>query len=179
MNGASAAQRSKRDALFLKGPITFGWIRQNIPDPTSRLILVAEAFMNMHSPALTALEPSLKVGQCAGIDSPDQRARVLIRLIRNARGIALKGAWEGLLYCATAKILMKLHPNEFAAPILRACLKRNAVFLVGCVVSCHKVGKQSRPARGRFSLTLPSFWFSLVKHVRLLYDQLVPNSLEM
>ena len=27
MNDASAAQRSKRDALCLKGPTTFGWIR--------------------------------------------------------------------------------------------------------------------------------------------------------
>lgn len=90
MNGASAAQRSKRDALFLKGPITFGWIRQNIPDPTSRLILVAEAFMNMHSPALKSLELSLKVWQCAGIDSPDQRARVLNKIDQKCEGYCVE-----------------------------------------------------------------------------------------
>ena len=30
----------------------------------------------------------------------------------------LKGAWEGLLYCATAKIAEKLHVNEFIALII-------------------------------------------------------------
>jgi hypothetical protein len=86
MNDASAAQRSKRDALFLKGPITFGWIRQNIPDQASRLILVAEAFMRMRSPALTSLQLSLKVWRCAGIDSPDQRARVLKKIDQKCEG---------------------------------------------------------------------------------------------
>ena len=90
MNNATATQRAKRDALFLKGPITFGWIRQNIPDPTSRLILVAEAFMHMHSPALTSLELSLKVWQCAGIDSPDQRARVLKKIDQKCEGYRVK-----------------------------------------------------------------------------------------
>ena len=42
MGNMKAAQRAKRDAMFLKGPVTFGWIKHNIPDPTSRLILVAE-----------------------------------------------------------------------------------------------------------------------------------------
>jgi len=56
MGNVEAAQRAKRDAMFLKGPITFGWINLNIPDPTSRLILVAEAFMKMATPALNSLE---------------------------------------------------------------------------------------------------------------------------
>ena len=52
MSSMKAAQRAKRDAMFLKGPVTFGWVNLNIPDPTSRLILVAEAYMKMATPAL-------------------------------------------------------------------------------------------------------------------------------
>lgn len=80
MNDPAATQRAKRDALFFKGPITFGWIRQNIPDPTSRLILVAGAFMNMHTPARISLDLSLKVWECAGVISHDQRSRVLKKI---------------------------------------------------------------------------------------------------
>ena len=41
MSRMRAAQRAKRDKLFLLGPIDFGWINENLPDPTSRLIVVA------------------------------------------------------------------------------------------------------------------------------------------
>ena len=34
MSLMKAAQRAKRDKLFLLGPLYFGWINQNIPDPT-------------------------------------------------------------------------------------------------------------------------------------------------
>ena len=80
MSDMKAAQRIKRDALFLKGPVTFGWVKRNISDPTSRLILVSEAFMKMATPALTSLELSLKVWDCAGIESHDQRSRVLKKI---------------------------------------------------------------------------------------------------
>ena len=33
MSNMKAAQRTKRDAMFLKGPVTFGWIKRSIPDP--------------------------------------------------------------------------------------------------------------------------------------------------
>ena len=102
MNDPAATQRAKRDALFLKGPVPFGWIKQNIPDPTSRLILVAEAFMNMQSPALTSLELSLKVWQCAGIDSPDQRARVLKKIDQKCEGYRVERRVG-----RTARILIK------------------------------------------------------------------------
>ena len=39
MRDMKTSQRAKRDAMFLKGPVTFGWIKRSIPDPTSRLIL--------------------------------------------------------------------------------------------------------------------------------------------
>ena len=80
MGNMKAAQRAKRDAMFLKGPVTFGWIKHNIPDPTSRLILVAEAFMKMATPALKSLELSLKIWDCAGIESHDQRSRILKKI---------------------------------------------------------------------------------------------------
>ena len=41
MSNRRDIQRAKRGKLFLKGPIYFGWIRQNIKDPTARLLLVA------------------------------------------------------------------------------------------------------------------------------------------
>ena len=86
MGNVEAAQRVKRDAMFLKGPITFGWINLNIPDPTSRLILVAEAYMKMATPALNSLKLSLKVWDCAGIMSHDQRSRVLKKIDHRCEG---------------------------------------------------------------------------------------------
>ena len=47
MSNRRDIQRAKRGKLFLKGPIYFEWIRQNIADPTARLLLVARAFMVM------------------------------------------------------------------------------------------------------------------------------------
>lgn len=81
-----AAQRAKRNTLFLKGPVTFGWIKRSIPDPTSRLILVAEAFMEMATPALKSLELSLKIWDCAGIECHDQRSRVLKKIDQRCEG---------------------------------------------------------------------------------------------
>lgn len=49
MGDMKAAQHAKRDAMFLKGQITFGWIKRSVPDPTSRLVLVAEANVTMAS----------------------------------------------------------------------------------------------------------------------------------
>jgi hypothetical protein len=86
MGKMKAAQRAKRDAMFLKGPVTFGWIKHNIPDPTSRLILVAEAFMKMETPVPNSLELSLKIWDCAGIESHDQRSRVLKKIDQRCEG---------------------------------------------------------------------------------------------
>ena len=86
MSNVKTAQRVKRDAMFLKGPVTFGWIKRSIPDPTSRLILVAEAYMKMATPALNSLELSLKVWDCAGIESHDQRSRVLKKIDKRCEG---------------------------------------------------------------------------------------------
>jgi hypothetical protein len=84
------AQVHKREALFLKGPVLFGWIKLNIPDPTSRLILVAEAFMKMKTPALEALELRELVWDCAGISGKDRRSRVLAKIDRNVSGYCVE-----------------------------------------------------------------------------------------
>ena len=47
MNDRRDVQRAKRNKLFLKDPLYFGWIRQNIVDLTALLILIARGFMNM------------------------------------------------------------------------------------------------------------------------------------
>jgi len=102
-----AAQRAKRDAMFLKGPVTFGWIKRNIPDPTSRLILVAEAFMKMTTPALNSLELSLKAWDCAGIKSHDQRSRILKKIDQRC-----KEYWVERRDGRTAVLHKGENPNE-------------------------------------------------------------------
>ena len=107
MSGMKAAQHAKRDAMFLKGPVTFGWIKRNIPDPTSRLILVAEAFMKMTTPALNSLELSLKAWDCAGIKSHDQRSRVLKKIDQRCEGY-----WVERREGRTAVLHKVKKPNE-------------------------------------------------------------------
>ena len=77
MSNQRDIQRAKRDKLFLKGPIYFGWIRQNIADPTARLLLVARGYMNMSKPIKTYLELTLKEWDSAGINDRSKRTRVL------------------------------------------------------------------------------------------------------
>ncbi len=107
MGEMKAAQRAKRDTMFLKGPVTFGWIKRSIPDPTSRLILVVEAFMKMATPALNSLELSLKIWDCAGIQSPDQRSRVLKKIDRHCPGY-----WVARREGRTAVLHKGKNPNE-------------------------------------------------------------------
>ena len=77
MSNQRDIQRAKRDKLFLRGPIYFGWIRQNIADPTARLLLVARGYMNMSKPIKTYLELTLKEWDSAGINDRSKRTRVL------------------------------------------------------------------------------------------------------
>ena len=107
MSSMKAAQREKRDAMFLKGPVTFGWINLNIPDPTSRLILVAEAYMKMATPARKSLELTLKVWDCAGIKSHDQRSRVLKKIDQRCEGY-----WVERREGRTAVLHKGKYPNE-------------------------------------------------------------------
>ena len=107
MSSMKAAQRAKRDAMFLKGPVTFGWIKHSIPDPTSRLILVAEAYMKMATPTLNSLELTLKVWNCAGIESRDQRSRVLKKIDHRCEGY-----WVERREGRTAVLHKGKNPNE-------------------------------------------------------------------
>ena len=86
MSRMRAAQRVKRDALFLKGPVKFGWINQSIPDPTSRLILVARAFMGMSTPKASEVTLTAMLWDCAGVETPDQRPRVLKKIDQRCEG---------------------------------------------------------------------------------------------
>ena len=81
-----AAPRAKRDKLCLKGPVKFGWINQTIPDPTSRLILVARAFMGIPEPQTSEVTLTAMVWDCAGVESPDQRSRVLKKIDQHCEG---------------------------------------------------------------------------------------------
>ena len=107
MSRMKAAQREKRDAMFLKGPVTFGWIKHSIPDPTSRLILVAEAYMKMETPALNSLELSLKIWDCAGIESRDQRSRIFKKIDQRCEGY-----WVERREGRTAVLHKGKNPNE-------------------------------------------------------------------
>ena len=70
------AQLLKRDTLFVK--LSFKSIRQIIPDPASRVVLVAKAFMDMERSNECVL--GKKVWDCAGVINRDQRRRVLTKL---------------------------------------------------------------------------------------------------
>jgi hypothetical protein len=73
-----SARKVKRNALFLKGPLTFEWIISNIPDPSSRLILLIRAFMDMQGKAEIPL--TQKIWSCAGITDKDARRRAIKKL---------------------------------------------------------------------------------------------------
>ena len=83
MSNLRDTQRAKRDKLFLKGPIYFGWIRQNIADPTARLLLVARAFMDMEEKSHYPL--TLKVWDCAGVNDRSRRTRVLKNIRKDVK----------------------------------------------------------------------------------------------
>ena len=86
MGNIRVAQRAKRHELFLRGPVYFCWVNQNIPDPTSRLILVAQGFMGMTKPPVSEIALTAKVWDCARIESHDQRSRVLKKIDQQCEG---------------------------------------------------------------------------------------------
>jgi len=88
MSNLRDVQRSKRDKLFLKGPIYFGWIRQNIADPTARLLLVARAFMDMEEKTHYPL--TSKVWNSAGINDRSKRTRVLKNIVKNVKDYSVE-----------------------------------------------------------------------------------------
>ena len=83
MSDRRDVQRAKRDKLFLKGPIYFKWINNNIADPTARLLLVARAFMDMEEKTHYSL--TLKVWDCAGINDRSRRTRVLNNIRKHVK----------------------------------------------------------------------------------------------
>jgi hypothetical protein len=82
-----AAQDQKRGQYFLKGPLLFDFIRRMIPDPTSRVVLVARAFADMKFEDKCVL--SGKIWDCAEV-STSQRRRVLARLRKMSPGLIVQ-----------------------------------------------------------------------------------------
>jgi len=82
-----AARQKARDQLFLKGPVTFYWMRSHIPDATSRLILVARAFVDIEDSPRIKL--TRKHWECAGIADKDTRSRVIAKIRRECPSIHL------------------------------------------------------------------------------------------
>ena len=82
-----AACQKARKELFLKGPVTFTWMCSPIPDATSRLILVARAFVDIEDSARIKL--TRKHWDCAGITDKDTRSRVISKIKRECPGILL------------------------------------------------------------------------------------------
>ena len=96
-------QKVKRDLLFLKGPIPFEWINQNIPDASSRLILIAQAFMDMGN--VNELPLSKRVWDSANISGKDARHRVLQKIANHVSGYAV------IPRRGRITILRKTHPR--------------------------------------------------------------------
>ena len=82
-----AARQKAWKELFLKGPVTFDWICSHIPDATSRLILVARAFVAMEDSPRIKL--TRKHWECAGITDKDARSRVIAKIKRECPGVLL------------------------------------------------------------------------------------------
>ncbi len=82
-----AARQKARKELFLKGPVTFNWICSHMPDATSRLILVARAFVDMEDSPRIKL--TRKHWECAGINDKDTRSRVIAKIKRECPSIHL------------------------------------------------------------------------------------------
>ena len=107
MSNQRDIQRAKRDKLFLRGPIYFGWIRQNIADPTARLILVARGYMNMSKPIKTSLALTLKEWDSAGINDRSKRTRVLKNIDKD-----VKDYWVERRPGRTSVLHHSLNPNK-------------------------------------------------------------------
>ena len=82
-----AARKNARNQLFLKGPVTFNWMCSHIPDATSRLILVARAFVDIQDSPRIKL--TRKRWESAGITDKDTRSRVIAKIKRECPGILL------------------------------------------------------------------------------------------
>ena len=73
--------------LFLKGPLYFAWLLQHIPDPASRLILIARAFGDMGRGQRVKL--TRKVWESAGIYDKDTRSRVVTKIGHHCKSIKI------------------------------------------------------------------------------------------
>ena len=97
-----AARQKARDQLFLKGPVTFNWMGNHIPDATSRLILIARAFVDIEdSPRIKLTK---KHWECAGITDKDTRSRVIAKIRRECPNILLDAKQGRCTYIAFKRL---------------------------------------------------------------------------
>ena len=82
-----AVRQKVRDRLFLKGPVTFNWMCSHMPDATSRLILVARAFVDIEDSPRIKL--TRKHWECAGTTDKHTRSRVIAKIRRECLNILL------------------------------------------------------------------------------------------
>jgi hypothetical protein len=97
-----AARQKARGQLFLKGPVKFYWMRSHIPDATSRLILVARAFVDIEDSPRIKL--TRKHWECAGITDKDTRSRVIAKIRRECPNILLDSKQGRCTYIAFKRL---------------------------------------------------------------------------
>ena len=78
-------KQPRNSGLFLKGPVHFAWLLHHVPDPASRLILVAKAFGDMGRDQKVKL--TQKVWESAGIYDKDTRSRVVAKIGHHCKSI--------------------------------------------------------------------------------------------
>ena len=81
-------RKRRKSMLFLQGPLTFDWINHSIPDPASRLILVARAYMDMKG--CSELPLTAAVWEAARILGKDARYRTLKAIRANVKRYAVE-----------------------------------------------------------------------------------------
>ena len=97
-----AVRQKVRDQLFLRGPVTFDWMCSHIPDATSRLILIARAFVDIEdSPRIKLTK---KHWECAGITNKDTRSRVIAKIRRECPNIPLDSKQGRCTYIAFKRL---------------------------------------------------------------------------
>ncbi len=96
----SKNQKAQRDRLFLKGPIPLSWLREVVPDPTSRLILIAKAFADMQRGKTVKL--TRRVWEAAAIFDKDTKSRVISKL-RNETALIEVDSQQGRCSIITFK----------------------------------------------------------------------------
>ena len=80
---AGARASAPNGTLFLKGPLSFRWILENIPDPASRVVMIANAFMDMQG--CDTIPLGQKIWRHAGVTQKDTKRRIVEKLLKYSK----------------------------------------------------------------------------------------------